>query len=126
MLHTDVSVLPRRKQAWAAWNYHLTGREGGPVAVTYNMNLLQGLSEPETYCVTLNPNRPIDPARVIRRIRCHHPVFTRQAVAAQKQFERISGVRRTHFAGAYWYNGFHEDGVRSALRVARRFGRWLS
>ncbi len=126
ILHTDDSVLPPDRKARAAWNYHVTGRDDGPVAVTYDMNRLQGLEAPVTFCVTLNRGDRIDPAKVLRRIAYQHPVFTRAAVRAQRRFEEISGHQRTHFCGAYWYNGFHEDGVRSALRVARRFGRWLS
>lgn len=125
VLHTDDELLPRRRDAWAAWNYHVDGRGDGPVAVTYNMNLLQGLSAPVTFCVTLNRTDRVDPAKVLRRMRYQHPVYTRDAVRAQTRFEEISGVNRTHYAGAYWYNGFHEDGVRSAMRVARGFGRWL-
>ena len=124
ILHTDVAVLPRRRAAWAAWNYHVLDREG-PVAVSYNMNRLQGLQAPETFVVTLNRAERINPARILRRIQYHHPVFDRAAVQAQEQHQRISGVERTHYCGAYWFNGFHEDGIRSGLRVARRFGKWL-
>ena len=126
VLHTDERLLPRRRKAWAAWNYHVDGRRAGPVAVTYNMNLLQGLVAPATLCVTLNRSDRIDPAKVLRRTVYQHPVYSKEAVRAQARFEEISGIDRTHFAGAYWYNGFHEDGVRSALRVARRFGKWLA
>lgn len=126
VLHTDSSVLPRRKRAWASWNYHLgaSGPEAG-VAVTYWMNRLQSLDAPAEFCVTLNDVSRIDPARVIRRIRYHHPVYTVAGVAAQKRWGEISGIGRTHFCGAYWGFGFHEDGVKSALAVARSFGRTL-
>ncbi len=125
VLHTDEQLLPRHHAAWAAWNYHVDSDRTGPVTVTYNMNLLQGLSAPVTFCVTLNRTDRIDPKKVLKRMHYQHPVYTQQAVRAQTRFEEISGLNRTHYAGAYWYNGFHEDGVRSALRVARRFGRWL-
>jgi predicted NAD/FAD-binding protein len=126
VLHTDERLLPRRRRARAAWNYHVDGRAKGPVAVTYDMNRLQGLDAPETLCVTLNRSDQIDPGKVLRRMDYQHPVYSQQAVRAQARFAEISGIDRTHFAGAYWYNGFHEDGVRSALRVARRFGKWLA
>ncbi len=123
VLHTDESVLPRRRLARAAWNYRVTDRNGGPVAVTYDMNRLQGLDAPVTFCVTLNESERIDPSKILRRIKYHHPIFTRRALGAQARHAEISGVqRRTHYAGAYWFNGFHEDGVRSALRVAGQLG----
>lgn len=122
VLHTDDSVLPRRRRAWAAWNYHLLDRAGGPVAVTYNMNILQGLDAPAPFCVTLNHDAAIDPGRVLRRFVYHHPVFTPRAIAAQRRHAEISGVNRTHYCGAYWRHGFHEDGVRSALAVGSYFG----
>ena len=122
VLHTDARLLPRRRLAWAAWNYHVL--EGGPAAatVTYNMNILQGLDAPEPFCVTLNRSAAIDPATVIARMTYHHPVYTRATVAAQRRWAEINGVERTYFCGAYWGYGFHEDGVRSALAVAQRFG----
>lgn len=124
VLHTDASVMPKRKLAWASWNYHL-GLDRAGVAVTYWMNELQTLRGPTQWFVTLNDVGGIDPARVIRRIEYHHPVYRRHGVAAQKRWGQIDGVRRTSFCGAYWGYGFHEDGVRSALRVAERFGRSL-
>ncbi|MGL4627075.1 MAG: FAD-dependent oxidoreductase, partial [Plesiomonas shigelloides] len=90
--------------------------------ITYNMNILQGIRSKETFCVTLNPRFPIAEERIIKRLRYHHPTFTSEGIWAQQQRERISGVNRTYFCGAYWYNGFHEDGVRSAVDVARRLG----
>jgi predicted NAD/FAD-binding protein len=92
------------------------------VAVTYHMNRLQSLPVPEDYCVSLNANGDIDSSNVIRRIIYHHPLYTRAAVRAQDRWNEISGVRRTHFCGAYWFYGFHEDGVNSALRVASALG----
>ena len=125
VLHTDDSVMPKRKLAWAAWNYHLDAQSKAHVAVTYWMNHLQSLDAPVNFCVTLNDVDGIDPAKVLRRIRYHHPVYTTDGVAAQKRRHEISGVRRTWFCGAYWGYGFHEDGVKSALAVAQGFGKSL-
>lgn len=124
VLHTDASVMPKRKLAWASWNYHL-GIDRRGVAVTYWMNELQTLAGPTNWFVTLNDVDGIDPRHVLRRITYHHPVYRREGVAAQKRWAEIDGVRRTSFCGAYWSYGFHEDGVKSALRVAERFGRSL-
>lgn len=121
VLHTDTSLLPRTRRAWAAWNYHVLpgAREGA--ALTYNMNILQGLQSRHTFCVTLNATEHIDPAKVIRRLQYDHPLFTPEGVAAQQRHHEISGVRRTHYCGAWWRWGFHEDGVVSALAALRRF-----
>jgi predicted NAD/FAD-binding protein len=122
VLHTDVSMLPVRRRAWASWNYHLLDDPGDRTTVTYHMNRLQSLTAERDFCVTLNRSQEIDPAKVIRRIRYAHPVYTAGGVRAQQHFAQISGRERTHFCGAYWGWGFHEDGVVSALRVAERFG----
>jgi len=121
VLHTDASLLPVRRPAWAAWNYRIPARAGA-VAVTYNMNILQGLEASQPFCVTLNHPDAIDPARILKRMTYHHPIFTSAAVAAQKRHAEIDGVNRTHYCGAYWGFGFHEDGVRSALTVCRKLG----
>jgi predicted NAD/FAD-binding protein len=118
VLHTDTRLLPRQRRAWASWNYHLPAQPQAQVAVTYNMNLLQGFSAPETFCVTLNRSAAIDPARILYHTVYHHPVFTEAGVRAQARRDRISGVNRTWYCGAYWSYGFHEDGVRSGLAVA--------
>lgn len=126
VLHTDTSVLPRNRRAWAAWNYHLPESEQEPVSVTYNMNILQNFRDaPETFCVTLNRTGAIDPSRIIKQFRYSHPRFTLSGVDAQSGYERIGGRQRTHYCGAYWFNGFHEDGVRSALRVCEALGETL-
>jgi uncharacterized protein len=125
VLHTDDSVLPRSRRAWGSWNYLVPEKESGRVAVTYNMNRLQGLDAPTTFCVSLNLGNRIDPAKVIRRLRYHHPVFTSEGAAAQRRHEELLGPNRTFFAGAYWGYGFHEDGLQSALAVCRRFGKEL-
>jgi predicted NAD/FAD-binding protein len=125
VLHTDIRVLPKRKRAWAAWNYFVPAREQESVAVSYNMNFLQSIRAPETFCVSLNMGRQIDPSKVLRKFVYHHPIYTHAAVHAQKEWSRISGVDRLHFCGAYWGFGFHEDGVKSGLRVAERLGERL-
>ncbi len=120
VLHTDASILPKRRRAWAAWNYHVPEDPHRQVAVTYNMNILQDLDCAEQYCVTLNNDRHIDPSRVIRRIQYQHPVFSLDAVAAQHRQVELN-TDRTFFCGAYWRNGFHEDGVVSALNAIAHF-----
>jgi predicted NAD/FAD-binding protein len=122
LLHTDRSLLPRRPRAWASWNFHLQDQPVGRTTVTYHMNRLQTLEADREFCVTLNRNADVDPAAVIRRLRYDHPVFTPSALAAQERWDEVSGSRRTHYCGAYWGYGFHEDGVVSALRVCERFG----
>jgi predicted NAD/FAD-binding protein len=123
LLHTDASVLPWRRRAWAAWNYHVRADAEGPVALTYNMNVLQRLHSRHTFCVTLNRSELVAPARVLRRITYDHPLFTTASVAAQRRHAEISGAGRTHYCGAYWRYGFHEDGVVSALAAIARFER---
>jgi predicted NAD/FAD-binding protein len=120
VLHTDASLLPRRRRLWASWNYHLGIDPSAPVAVTYNMNILQALAAPVTFCVTLNHAADVAPGHVLRRLTFHHPVFTRPALAAQARCAEISAVNRTSYCGAYWGYGFHEDGVRSAVAACRR------
>ena len=122
VLHTDARMLPRRRRAWASWNYHLLEEPTGKPTVTYHMNRLQSLTADERFCVTLNRSQAIDPEKVIRTIAYAHPVYTQAGVAAQARHDEVSGPRRTHFCGAYWGWGFHEDGVVSAIRVARRLG----
>jgi uncharacterized protein len=122
VLHTDPSMLPRRRRAWASWNYHLSDAPAEHTTVTYHMNRLQALRAEREFCVTLNRTSEIDPAHVIRTIDYAHPVYTCQGMAAQRRLQEIDGRNRTHFCGAYWGWGFHEDGVASALRVAERFG----
>jgi len=123
VLHTDASVLPNERRAWAAWNYLIPGHSTEPVSVTYNMNILQNFDDaPETFCVTLNRSADIDPARIIERYEYAHPVFTLKAVAAQGRYDEIGNRNRSHFCGAYWFNGFLDYGVRIALRGAEAFG----
>ncbi|HET7300002.1 MAG TPA: FAD-dependent oxidoreductase [Oleiagrimonas sp.] len=119
VLHTDASLLPRRRKAWAAWNAWVPARVGDACTVSYYMNLLQGIESPEPVVVTLNRSDAIDPTKVLRRMRYEHPVYTHAAFAAQARKQEIQGQRRTWFAGAWWGFGFHEDGMRSAVEVAR-------
>jgi uncharacterized protein len=123
VLHTDARMLPRRRWARSAWNFHLL-REPKPLStVTYYMNHLQRLSAEDDFCVTLNRTEAIDPAKIIRTIPYEHPMYTPRGVAAQAEHASISGLSsRTHYCGAYWGWGFHEDGVLSALRACAPFG----
>jgi predicted NAD/FAD-binding protein len=122
VLHTDAALLPCRRRAWASWNYHLLPEPKPCTTVTYHMNRLQSLAARDEFCVTLNRTESIDPAKIIKVIEYQHPVFTEAGLRAQARVAEISGRDRTHFCGAYWGWGFHEDGVVSALRVAARFG----
>ncbi|HEY4144561.1 NAD(P)/FAD-dependent oxidoreductase [Pinirhizobacter sp.] len=122
VLHTDASVLPRRRRAWAAWNAHVGPEANDPCTVSYCMNLLQGIASAEPLIVTLNRTDAIDPARILRRMHYSHPVQTHAAVAAKARKHEIQGKRNTWFAGAYWGWGFHEDGMRSAHDVVQALG----
>lgn len=122
VLHTDTRVLPKRRLAWASWNYRLGGPTQQPAAVTYNMNILQGIESDQTFCVSLNQTDAIDPDKILARFSYAHPQYSLAASAAQQRGEELQGRQHSYFCGAYWANGFHEDGVVSALRVARHFG----
>jgi predicted NAD/FAD-binding protein len=122
VLHTDERLLPRCRRAWASWNYRVVaGAAETPPLVTYHMNTLQQLAAPAELCVTLNDRGRVAPDRVLGRYRYEHPVFDSAAVAAQARHAEVDGARRTYFCGAYWRNGFHEDGVVSALAAVTRF-----
>jgi len=121
-LHTDEEMLPTRPDARASWNYLLPEEPQSAVTLTYHMNRLQSLAAPENYCVTLNATSFIDPAKVLRKVTFHHPVYNAGAIRAQHLWNEISSHNRTHYCGAYWFYGFHEDGLNSALRVARALG----
>jgi len=125
ILHTDSSLLPKRRGVWASWNYHIPRQELGRVALTYYMNMLQSLTAPIDFCVTLNRPDIIDRTKIIREFNYHHPVYTPQGPMAQKRRREINGVHHTFFCGAYWGYGFHEDGVNSALAVCKHFGKSL-
>jgi len=133
VLHWDDSVLPERRRAWASWNYHIDGSPsdsnnesrkttGQSATVTYNMNILQRLKARQTYCVTLNRDQAIDPAKIVGQYEYHHPIYTTGRRAAQQKHPDLINHNRTSFCGAYWGNGFHEDGVNSALAVCRQLG----
>jgi predicted NAD/FAD-binding protein len=122
VLHADSRLLPRRRRAWASWNYHLIDTPTSCATVTYHMNRLQSLQADRELCVTLNRTHAIDPERVIRTIPYAHPLYTAEGVHAQTRRAEISGRNRTHYCGAYWGWGFHEDGVVSALSVGEHFG----
>ena len=119
-LHSDRRLMPKPKDAWASWNYCIG--DDGNSTVTYHMNRLQSLDVPEDYCVSLNANGSVAPDRAIKRLTYYHPVFSKSAVRSQARWAEISGRQRIHYCGAYWFNGFHEDGARSALRVAEQLG----
>lgn len=123
ILHTDTSLLPRRRAAWASWNYHLLDQPLDRTTVTYWMNNLQNISGSDDFCVTLNLGERVDPAKVVSEHRYEHPVFTAESLRAQQRHRSVSGVNRTHYCGAYWRWGFHEDGVWSALRVVDEIDR---
>lgn len=131
VLHTDIGLLPRNPRAWAAWNALRFGEPAPatqppgtppPCTVSYSMNLLQGIRSATQFIVTLNATERIDPARILARMDYAHPLYTHESVAAQGRWAQISGVNRSHWCGAYWGWGFHEDGLRSGVRVAQALG----
>ncbi|OBT15935.1 FAD-dependent oxidoreductase [Vibrio sp. UCD-FRSSP16_10] len=122
VLHTDTSFLPKRHKAWASWNYYLQGgddQEQCLPTLTYDMNILQHIESEHTFCVSLNNSPNINPQKVLKSFIYHHPVFTRDSIAAQQRSDELQGLNNTWFCGAYWRNGFHEDGVVSALNVVK-------
>ena len=120
LVHTDTSVLPRNRRAWAGWNYRKLPGSESRATVTYNMNMLQGIDAPETFCVSLNHDDLIDEKKVIRRLTYHHPVYNSRRSEAQGLHDELAGANGTSYCGAYWGYGFHEDGVNSALAVCRK------
>jgi predicted NAD/FAD-binding protein len=122
VLHTDESVLPSRQKAWAAWNYERAadeGQESARVCLHYLLNKLQPLPFEQAVVVSLNPIKPIDPAKIISSIDYAHPVFDLAAIDAQQHIHEIQGQHHTWFAGAWMGYGFHEDGLKAGLGVAR-------
>lgn len=119
LLHRDTSLLPRRKRAWSSWNYRVSEASNQQATTTYYMNMLQNLSTDQDYCVTLNDGGQVDPSKILQEMEYWHPVFDRAALEAQDRVEEVSGVLNTHYCGAYWGYGFHEDGVQSGIRVVR-------
>lgn len=122
VLHCDESLLPLNKRTWSSWNYLLAEHDDALPTLTYNMNILQGLTSKKTYCVTLNADEKIDKDKIIARFNYAHPQFSQATANAQQQWAEINGVNNTWFCGAYWGNGFHEDGVVSACNVAENLG----
>jgi predicted NAD/FAD-binding protein len=125
VLHTDARLLPRRRRAWAAWNYHRGGQTAtttGRVSVTYNLTRLQSLPTRRQFLLTLNGDEAVDPRTILHRQTYSHPVFDAASLRAQGRHTEINGVRRTWYCGAYWGYGFHEDGVRSAAAVCNALG----
>ena len=123
VLHTDESVLPSRRKAWAAWNYERSldeGQESARVCLHYLLNKLQPLPYEQAVVVSLNPNKPINPSKVIASIDYAHPVFDLAAIDAQQHLHEIQGQNHTWFAGAWMGYGFHEDGLKAGLGVARQ------
>ena len=118
VLHTDTSLLPRHRSAWASWNHRVTGVPSAPVVVTYDLSRLQHLATPSPLLLTLNAPDLVRPDRIVRTFEMAHPVFTGASLAAQARHAEVSGRDRVHFCGAYWRNGFHEDGLVSGERVA--------
>jgi predicted NAD/FAD-binding protein len=125
VLHTDASLLPLNKKAWSSWNYLIMAEQAKRASVTYNMNMLQSFKANKCFCVSLNMRERIDPEKILGSYLYHHPVFMDRSVPAQSSHDIISGKNRTHFCGAYWGYGFHEDGVNSGLAVVKYFGKSL-
>lgn len=121
ILHTDTTTLPKRQLGWAAWNYRIPSSADQPVSVTYNMNILQNFRCKQTFCVSLNQDNDIDPSKIIEKYDYSHPCFNVNSISAQSRFNEINGKNRTFYCGAYWANGFHEDGVNSAINMAKAF-----
>ncbi|MBU0946885.1 MAG: FAD-dependent oxidoreductase [Proteobacteria bacterium] len=125
VLHSDTTMLPQKRSIWASWNYYISAQQQKAATLSYDMNILQGISAPEEFLVSLNQLEGINPDKIIGRYEYQHPVFTPDVPAAQKRHAEISAVNRTHYCGAYWGYGFHEDGVNSGLAVAAYFGKHL-
>lgn len=126
VLHTDESTMPKRKSAWSSWNYHVPEQDTGNANVTYYMNRLQNLRSETDYFVSLNPCQTIDPSKILKVIDYKHPVFDQAAIDAQKQHSFINGHDNSWYCGAYWRNGFHEDGVWSAIHSVKQFNKYIN
>ncbi|SBS39123.1 protoporphyrinogen oxidase [Marinomonas spartinae] len=122
ILHSDTQLLPKKKLAWSSWNYYLGHEQGKPATLSYNMNILQRFASDTTYIVSLNQTDLIDASKILGRFHYAHPTFTLEGIKAQNRWQEINGVNRTWFCGAYWRNGFHEDGCWSGVRVAQGLG----
>ena len=122
VLHTDTRLLPKKKLAWSSWNYQLGEDRTKPATLSYNMNILQHFASDTTYVVTLNQTDMISEDKIVGRFQYSHPTFTLDGIKAQDRWSEINGVNKTWFCGAYWRNGFHEDGCWSGVRVANGLG----
>ncbi len=118
VLHHDESLLPQNKTTWSSWNYKLYKEQQSQATLTYNMNILQGISAPETFCVTLNDTQQIDPSKILAEFNYAHPVFNQKVMEIQGRWQEVNGQKNTWYCGAYWRNGFHEDGVVSGIKAA--------
>ncbi len=125
ILHTDTSILPENQSIWASWNYFIPNKEQQSATLSYDMNILQDLTSPDEFLVSLNQQDFINSSKIIGKYLYHHPVYSPEVPAAQKRHAEISGIGRTHYCGAYWGYGFHEDGVNSGLAVCKHFGKKL-
>ena len=122
VLHTDTNLLPTRNPAWASWNYHILRSEERTATLTYDLSRLQNIASDTPILLTLNASKEINPSKILRTFHYTHPAFSRDSIIAQQRIGEISGRDHTHYCGAYWGFGFHEDGVNSALTVAKHFG----
>ena len=124
ILHTDTSIMPPTKSAWACWNYvkNKDSKDGDEVSVTYYMNRLQGLKTEKDYLVTLNPTKIIPKNKIIYETEYTHPKYTHSSLNTQKDIEKVNGLNNLYFCGSYCRYGFHEDAVLSAVNVAKKLG----
>ena len=121
ILHTDASIMPKKKLSWAAWNYNIDSSDSEPITLTYNMNILQNIKSKKDLLVTLNPKKTVQKENIIKNLKYSHPKFSIKGISAQRMKNKISGKNRSFFAGAYWGKGFHEDGVKSAYDAVNSF-----
>jgi len=122
VLHSDTSLMPRRRAAWSSWNYHKLTVDRDRVVVTYDQNRLQRLKSRTSYLVTLNHTEAVVPDSIHAEFTYHHPQYDARGISLQSRIAELNGQNHTYYCGAYWGHGFHEDGVVSGLRVGRQFG----
>ncbi len=124
VLHTDDSVMPPLRRAWASWNYKREDAPGGEgsLTMTYNMNQLMGLRTQNNYYVTLNSQKPVKEESVVREIHYTHPMYDNHSVSTQTELSCLNGKNNTYYCGSYFGYGFHEDAVKSGIEVAKHFG----
>jgi predicted NAD/FAD-binding protein len=118
VLHTDESIMPKAKLAWASWNYRIENVNGKQEPSTiYWMNRLQGVSDKTNYFVSINPHEGIDPKKIIREIDYEHPLFDVPAIQAQDELHKLNQSGPIYFCGSYFKYGFHEDAFASAVKL---------